>query len=103
MIKNKICIVGLGYVGLPLAHAFSEKYETVGLDIYQTRIDDLRAEVKEIENIVLNQKSNSLQIKNITKDLERIRVNHAGNVEQAEDDHKAAIKLFNINTDTIGL
>ena len=69
---------------------------------YQTRIDDLRAEVKEIENIVLNQKSNSLQIKNITKDLERIRVNHAGNVEQAEDDHKAAIKLFNINTGKIG-
>jgi len=53
-------------------------------------------------NIVLNQKSNSLQIKNITKDLERIRVNHAGNVEQAEDDHKAAIKLFNINTGKIG-
>jgi len=41
-VKNtKICIVGLGYVGLPLAHAFSEKYNVVGLDIYQTRIDEL--------------------------------------------------------------
>ena len=39
--KNKICIIGLGYVGLPLAHAFSEKYEVVGLDIYQTRIYEL--------------------------------------------------------------
>ena len=39
--KNKICIIGLGYVGLPLAHAFSNKYEVVGLDIYQTRIDEL--------------------------------------------------------------
>lgn len=38
---DKICIVGLGYVGLPLAHAFSEKYDVVGLDIYQTRIDEL--------------------------------------------------------------
>ena len=28
--KNKICVIGLGYVGLPLAHAFSEKYEVVG-------------------------------------------------------------------------
>ena len=28
----KIAIIGLGYVGLPLAHAFSEKYEVVGLD-----------------------------------------------------------------------
>ncbi len=39
--KNKICIIGLGYVGLPLAHAFSAKYDVVGLDIYQTRIDEL--------------------------------------------------------------
>ena len=38
---NKICVIGLGYVGLPLAHAFSSKYQVVGLDIYQTRIDEL--------------------------------------------------------------
>ncbi len=41
MNKSKICIIGLGYVGLPLAHAFSSKYKVVGLDIYQTRIDEL--------------------------------------------------------------
>ena len=41
MKTDKICIVGLGYVGLPLAHAFSEKYEVVGFDIYQQRIDEL--------------------------------------------------------------
>lgn len=41
-IKNsKICVIGLGYVGLPLAAAFSSKYDVVGLDIYQTRIDEL--------------------------------------------------------------
>jgi len=40
---DKICIVGLGYVGLPLAHAFSEKYEVIGLDIYQTRVDELNS------------------------------------------------------------
>ena len=46
----KICIVGLGYVGLPLAHAFSFKYEVVGLDIYQSRIDELnRAHDKTLE------------------------------------------------------
>ena len=37
----KIAIIGLGYVGLPLAHAFSEKYEVVGFDINQDRIDEL--------------------------------------------------------------
>ena len=43
MINSKICIIGLGYVGLPLAHAFSSKYEVVGLDIYQKRIDELNS------------------------------------------------------------
>jgi len=39
--NKKICVIGLGYVGLPLAAAFSSKYEVVGLDIYQERIDEL--------------------------------------------------------------
>lgn len=39
--QNKIAIIGLGYVGLPLAHAFSEKYKVVGFDIAQWRIDEL--------------------------------------------------------------
>jgi len=38
---NKIAVIGLGYVGLPLAHAFSEKYKVVGFDIAQWRIDEL--------------------------------------------------------------
>ena len=42
MKKDKICLIGLGYVGLPLAHAFSFKYAVVGFDIYQKRIDELR-------------------------------------------------------------
>ena len=36
-----ICIVGLGYVGLPLAHAFSKKYNVIGFDIDQQRINEL--------------------------------------------------------------
>ena len=39
---DKIAVIGLGYVGLPLAHAFSEKYPVVGFDIAQWRIDELR-------------------------------------------------------------
>ncbi|MFW0743825.1 Vi polysaccharide biosynthesis UDP-N-acetylglucosamine C-6 dehydrogenase TviB [Aliarcobacter butzleri] len=38
---SKICVIGLGYVGLPLAHAFSSKYEVVGFDISKWRIDEL--------------------------------------------------------------
>jgi len=40
--KNKIAVVGLGYVGLPLAHAFSSRYDVVGFDIAQWRIDELQ-------------------------------------------------------------
>ena len=39
--NTKIAIIGLGYVGLPLAHAFSEKYDVVGFDINTSRIDEL--------------------------------------------------------------
>jgi len=41
--KHKIAVIGLGYVGLPLAHAFSEKYEVIGFDIAQWRIDELNS------------------------------------------------------------
>lgn len=41
MNKTKICVIGLGYVGLPLAHAFSEKFSVVGFDISKWRIDEL--------------------------------------------------------------
>lgn len=37
----KICVVGLGYVGLPLARLFSTKYQTIGFDINQDRVDAL--------------------------------------------------------------
>jgi len=39
--KNSICIVGLGYVGLPLAVAFAEKFQVVGFDINPLRIQEL--------------------------------------------------------------
>ncbi len=41
--KIKICVIGLGYVGLPLARLFSTKYETVGFDMSQRRVDGLMA------------------------------------------------------------
>ncbi len=37
----KICVIGLGYVGLPLARLFSTKYQTIGFDMDQVRVDVL--------------------------------------------------------------
>ena len=39
----KICVIGLGYVGLPLARLFSTKFRTVGFDMNQSRVDALMA------------------------------------------------------------
>ena len=39
----KICVIGLGYVGLPLARLFSTKYPTIGFDMNQNRVDALNA------------------------------------------------------------
>jgi UDP-N-acetyl-D-glucosamine/UDP-N-acetyl-D-galactosamine dehydrogenase len=42
-LKNtKLAIIGLGYVGLPLAVAFSEKYAVIGFDVNKKRIADLK-------------------------------------------------------------
>ena len=40
---KKIAVIGLGYVGLPLAVEFSKKYETIGFDINPERIKELNA------------------------------------------------------------
>ena len=39
----KICVIGLGYVGLPLARLFSTKYKTIGFDIDSNRVESLMA------------------------------------------------------------
>ena len=53
---HKISIIGLGYVGLPLARLFATKYPVVGFDINQARISELRQGIDstlEVENDVL--------------------------------------------------
>lgn len=54
--ETKIAIIGLGYVGLPLAVAFAEKYEVIGIDIDQQRIKELNEGVDstlEVDNELL--------------------------------------------------
>lgn len=56
MDKIKLAIIGLGYVGLPLARLFATKYTVVGFDINQTRINELQNGIDsthEVENEVL--------------------------------------------------
>jgi UDP-N-acetyl-D-galactosamine dehydrogenase len=41
--QSNIAIIGIGYVGLPLAMEFAKQYPTTGFDIKQSRIDELKA------------------------------------------------------------
>jgi UDP-N-acetyl-D-galactosamine dehydrogenase len=53
---NKIAVIGLGYVGLPLARLFATKYNVVGFDINKNRIEELRNGYDatfEVENQIL--------------------------------------------------
>jgi UDP-N-acetyl-D-galactosamine dehydrogenase len=73
MKQEKICVIGLGYVGLPLAHAFSAKFPVVGFDIAQWRIDELRngydrtleLSAQQLQEALENQMSFSLDIEDI--------------------------------------
>ncbi|WP_397364195.1 nucleotide sugar dehydrogenase [Olleya sp. R77988] len=72
--KDKIAIIGLGYVGLPLAVEFAKKYSVVGFDINQIRINELQSgedntlEVSksELEGVLLN---NTLLFTNNKSDM----------------------------------
>jgi UDP-N-acetyl-D-galactosamine dehydrogenase len=41
--QGQIVVIGLGYVGLPLAVALARKFDTIGFDIDEVRVDELRA------------------------------------------------------------
>ena len=76
MIHNKkIAIIGLGYVGLPLAVEFGKKYFTVGFDINYSRVENLRrgfdSTLEVTSNVLLSTLSNGmLSISSSKLDLE---------------------------------
>lgn len=79
MKKNKIAIIGLGYVGLPLAVEFAKKYDVLGFDINQARINELNqgtdhtleVETKKLQ-AVLNDGSKNMGLY-CTNELEKIK------------------------------
>ena len=81
MRKKTIAIVGLGYVGLPLAIEFSRKYKVVGYDINEQRLAELSAGIDrtaEVESSLLKERLSSDRIfeegLSLTSNLEDIRL-----------------------------
>ena len=66
--SKKIAIIGLGYVGLPLAVAFSNKYKVIGFDINIERIDELNLghdRTLEVEDGLLNSVLDTDNVKSV--------------------------------------
>ena len=77
--EKKIAIIGLGYVGLPLAVEFGQKYSTVGYDINKKRVSDLRKgldDTLEIDTEYLNKtlKNKFLKVTSREQDLKSCNI-----------------------------
>jgi UDP-N-acetyl-D-galactosamine dehydrogenase len=78
----KIAVIGLGYVGLPLAVEFAKKYNVTGFDINMNRINALNAGIdstREVDDDTLKQVltgngANGLKLTNINTDIENANI-----------------------------
>ena len=71
--KKKITVIGLGYVGLPLAVAFAKIFKVVGYDINQSRINDLGAghdKTLEVDDVLLKSVKENITFSSDVKDIE---------------------------------
>ena len=70
MNQEKICIIGLGYVGLPLAIEFSKKYRTIGFDKKESRINQLLDSIDITEEVLSEDlKKSNIVFTNSKKDI----------------------------------
>lgn len=70
--KINIAIIGLGYVGLPLAVEFSKKYKVVGFDIKESRVNNLRNGIDETLEVTQKELFSQKNI-NFTTDINEIK------------------------------
>ena len=71
----RVCVIGLGYVGLPLARLFSTKFPTIGFDMNQSRVDALMSghdATLEVDDALLQEAISKYGFV-CTTDLEQIR------------------------------
>ena len=68
--KIKICIIGLGYVGLPLACGLAKKFNVIGYDINKKRINDLNQLIDTTHEVSAKQlKNKNLKFTSKRKDI----------------------------------
>ena len=71
--KIKIAVIGQGYVGLPLAIEFGKKYPTIGFDINQSRINELKQGIDQTNEATSEQILSSNQL-TFSSDISDIKI-----------------------------
>jgi UDP-N-acetyl-D-glucosamine/UDP-N-acetyl-D-galactosamine dehydrogenase len=71
----RICIIGLGYVGLPLAVEFGKKFPTVGFDINDARIQNLSLGIDKTMEVSPAELTDSLHL-TLTSDVEKLKLSN---------------------------
>jgi len=108
--KEKIAIIGLGYVGLPLAVAFAEKYLTIGFDINQKRIKELNSgkdftlEVEDslLASVLNKQSDKGLMITSNPDELEKASVFIVTVPTPTDKNHNPVLTPLEKASETVG-
>lgn len=75
--NKKICVIGLGYVGLPLAVAFANKFKVVGYDINESRVEDLKSgndKTLEVEDTLLKSVKSNISFTSSIQDTKECNI-----------------------------
>ena len=75
--NKKICVIGLGYVGLPLAVAFANKFKVVGYDINESRVEDLKSgndKTLEVEDALLKSVKSNISFTSSIQDTKECNI-----------------------------
>ena len=84
MDRKKIAIIGLGYVGLPLAIEFGKKHKVLGFDINQSRIDELNLVTDRTNEADLIGMKNAMDLAKLNAGL---GLNFSANVEELKENN----------------
>jgi len=108
--KTKICIIGLGYVGMPLAVEFGKKFQTIGYDIDVNRISQIKKfndtndqlsklEIKKSHKLIVTNNIKSIRDCNfyIVTVPTPVKKNHSPNLQPLKNACKLISKVIQIN------
>ena len=75
LLEHRVAVVGVGYVGLPLAIAIGKKYQSVAFDVNQTRINELQEGIDRSGEVSFNDIKSSRMLKfSLTQNAYKVNV-----------------------------